>query len=284
MFSSLPPGMQLTLAFVVGAMLGSFLNVVIYRLPRILEQAWRAECLDFLELPAEPAADKLSLWFPGSHCPACQQPIRPWHNIPILGYLFLRGRCAHCRASISPAYPLVELITATLTALMVWRYGLNAAGLAAAAFTWALIALTGIDLRKQLLPDSITLPLLWAGLVVNSFGWFTDLSSALWGAVGGYLSLWSVYWPFKLLTGKEGMGYGDFKLLAALGAWLGWQYLPTLILCSSLVGIVFGLVIIYLKKQGREIPIAFGPYLAMAGWICLFFGGQALALTQRAFL
>jgi leader peptidase (prepilin peptidase)/N-methyltransferase len=180
-------------------------------------------------------------------------------------------------------YPLVEALTAVFTALVVWRYGATVEGFAALVLTWSLIALTGIDLKKHILPDSITLPLLWAGLIANSFGLFTDIQSAIWGAVGGYLSLWSVYWIFKLLTGKEGMGYGDFKLLAALGAWLGWQYLPTLILCSSVVGIFFGIVIIVMKRQGREIPIAFGPYLAAAGWICLFYGESALEMTRRAF-
>jgi leader peptidase (prepilin peptidase) / N-methyltransferase len=279
----LPMVATLGIAFILGAMLGSFLNVVIYRLPLILDQQWRADCLEYLELPAQPNEAKVSLWLPSSQCPGCGHSIRPWHNIPIFGYLLLRGRCTDCGVSISPVYPLVEALTGILTALVIWRFGASLEGLAAMCLTWSLIALTGIDLKKQILPDSITLPLLWAGLIANAFGLFTDIYSSLWGAVGGYLSLWSVYWLFKLVTGKEGMGYGDFKLLAALGAWLGWQYLPTLILCSSVVGIAFGIVIILMKRQGREIPIAFGPYLATAGWICLFFGETALSTTARIF-
>lgn len=281
--TELPLAALLTIAFVLGAMVGSFLNVVIYRLPRMLEQKWREECLDYLEMPAEKQDEKVSLVLPRSRCPSCKKAIKPWYNIPIFGYLLLGGRCAECRERISPVYPLVELLTGGFTLLVIWRVGANSQGLAAVFFTWSLIALTGIDIKKHILPDSITLPLLWAGLIVNSFGLFTDIQSSLWGAIGGYMSLWSVYWLFKLLTGKEGMGYGDFKLLAALGAWLGWQYLPTLILVSSVVGILFGIIIIVLKRQGREIPIAFGPYLATAGWICLFFGESALELTSRLF-
>lgn len=281
--AELPLAVVLGIAFILGAMVGSFLNVVIYRLPKMLDQMWRAECLDYLELPPEQSTEKLSLVLPRSRCPSCGNAIRPWHNIPIIGYLFLRGRCADCRQSISPAYPLVELLSAIITLAVIWRFGANIQGLTAIFFSWALIALTGIDLKKHILPDSITLPLLWAGLILANFGVFTDLESSLWGAVGGYMSLWSIYWLFKLLTGKEGMGYGDFKLLAALGAWLGWQFLPTLILVSSVVGIFFGIAIIFLKRQGREIPIAFGPYLAVAGWICLFFGESAIQFTSGLF-
>lgn len=281
--AELPLAFVLIVAFLLGAMVGSFLNVVIYRLPIMLEQRWRQESLEYLELPPESAEKKLSLILPRSRCPSCSAAIKPWHNIPVIGYLVLGGKCSACSSKISAAYPLVELLTACFTLLVVWQLGTGAQGLAGVFFTWSLIALTGIDLKKHILPDSITLPLLWAGLVVNSFGIFTDNQSALWGAIGGYLSLWSVYWLFKLLTGKEGMGYGDFKLLAALGAWLGWQFLPTLILVSSVVGIFFGVIIILMKRQGREIPIAFGPYLAVAGWICLFFGNSAIELTSRIF-
>lgn len=279
----LPMAVLLGVAFILGAMIGSFLNVVIYRLPLMLDQQWREECLDYLGLPPDTAKEKVSLILPGSRCPSCNTAIKPWHNVPILGYLFLRGQCANCQAKISPAYPVVELLTALFTLAVVWQFGANMQGFAAVLLTWCLIALTGIDIKKHILPDSITLPLLWAGLIANSFGLFTDIQSSLWGAIGGYMSLWTVYWLFKLITGKEGMGYGDFKLLGALGAWLGWQYLPTLILCSSLVGILFGVVIILAKRQGKEIPIAFGPYLATAGWICLFFGQSALELTSRVF-
>jgi leader peptidase (prepilin peptidase)/N-methyltransferase len=281
--AELPVAVVWGIAFVLGAMVGSFLNVVIYRLPRMLDQMWRKECLDYLELPPEQPDEQLSLVLPRSRCPSCGNAVRPWHNIPIIGYLLLRGRCADCQTKISSAYPLVELLTAGLTLAVVWRFGANIQGLAAILFTWSLIALTGIDLKKHILPDSITFLLLWAGLILSNFGVFTELESSLWGAVGGYMSLWSVYWLFKLLTGKEGMGYGDFKLLAALGAWLGWQYLPTLILVSSVVGIIFGIAIIFLKRQGKEIPIAFGPYLAVAGWICLFFGESAIQFTTGLF-
>lgn len=280
-FALLPLELVLAIAFILGAVVGSFLNVVIYRLPKILDQRWTADCRSFLEIKPDPSATeekKVSLLWPSSSCPKCKNKIRPWHNIPILGFLLLRGQCKDCSEPISPRYPIVELITALLSLVIIWKFGATLEGLAALCITWSLIALTGIDFDEHLLPDSITLPLMWAGLIANSFGLFTDLPSALWGAILGYMSLWSVYWVFKLVTGKEGMGFGDFKLLAALGAWLGWSYLPTIILMSSLVGLVFALLFMIFSGNKKGAPIAFGPYLAVAGWICLVLGEDVFAI------
>jgi len=271
-----------TCALVFGLMVGSFLNVVILRLPRSMEASWRAQCCELLEQPA-PAEDKVGIVFPASHCPSCKTPIKPWHNIPVISYLFLRGKCAHCKARISPRYPIIELSTAVLSVLVVAAWGPGMATLAALAITWCLIALTVIDFDTQLLPDSITLPLLWAGLIANSFGLITDLPSALWGAVFGYLSLWSVFWVFKIITGKEGMGYGDFKLLAALGAWVGWQMLPLIIILSSLVGAIIGIGLVILRGRDKNIPIPFGPYLAIAGWLALMWGEQLITRYLQFF-
>lgn len=277
----LPTELLLGIAFILGAVVGSFLNVVIYRLPKILDQRWTADCQNYLDIKAEASASekqKTSLLWPPSNCPKCKNKIRPWHNLPVLGYLILKGKCKDCSAPISARYPIVELISAIMSLAIIWQFGPTYQGLAALFITWALIALTGIDFDEHLLPDSITLPLMWAGLIANSFGLFTDLQSALWGAILGYLSLWSVYWVFKLVTGKEGMGFGDFKLLAALGAWLGWNYLPTIILMSSIVGLVFALLFMIFSGNKKGAPIAFGPYLAVAGWICLFLGPDVFAI------
>lgn len=256
----------------LGLVVGSFLNVVIHRLPIMMNQSWHRECCEFLEQPA-PSVTPLSLSVPNSRCPHCQAPIRAWQNIPIISYLVLRGKCAHCQAPISLRYPIVELVSGALSLAAGLQFGFDGPQiLGALVMIWCLIALTGIDMDTQLLPDSITLPLLWLGLLFNLGGVFTDLHSAVVGAVAGYLALWSVYWGFKLLTGKEGMGYGDFKLLAALGAWFGWQSLPLIILLSSFVGAAIGIVLIVAQRQGREVPMPFGPYLAGAGLLCLFFG------------
>ncbi len=260
----------------LGLVVGSFLNVVIYRLPLMMERQWHRDCCELLEVQDTIEDEPLSLAQPNSHCPHCKAPIRPWQNIPVLSYLLLRGRCGNCDAPISPRYPLVEAVTGAMSLSLAWFYGADLALLGALFFSWALITLTLIDLDHQLLPDSITLPLLWLGLALNILGTYTDLSSAVLGTIFGYLSLWSVYWLFKLATGKEGMGYGDFKLLAALGAWLGWQMLPLLILLSSLVGAICGLLLMVIRRRGRDVPIPFGPYLAMAGWICLLWGNQLL--------
>lgn len=266
--------------FIFGLLVGSFLNVVIYRLPKIMEQDWNEQCKEFisnngdiasLPLTSEPK-EPFNLMTPGSRCPHCGHRIKPWENIPIISYLMLGGKCSECKTKISARYPMIELVTGLLSIAVIYYTGINWNGLAALVFTWSLIALTMIDFDTYLLPDDITLPLLWIGLIVNSFNSFTDLPSALWGAVAGYLSLWSVYKLFKLLTGKEGMGYGDFKLLAALGAWMGWQMLPQIILLSSLVGAVIGISLIIIRGRDKNIPIPFGPYLAIAGWIAFVWG------------
>ncbi|WP_166264386.1 prepilin peptidase [Marinobacter caseinilyticus] len=256
--------------------IGSFLNVVILRLPKMMEQDWRCQCEEFLELPEQQrkTAERMTLSTPNSSCPSCGHEIKPWENIPVISYLLLRGKCSSCSTSISARYPVIEAVTAIFSVFTLYLMGPTLAGLWSLLLVWALITLTVIDFDTQLLPDSITLPLLWLGLILNSFGVLTDFNSAFWGAIAGYLSLWSVYLLFKLVTGKEGMGHGDFKLLAALGAWLGWQLLPAVILLSSVVGAVVGISLIVFKRQGREVPIPFGPYLAAAGLLSLWFGAE----------
>ena len=260
-------------AGLLGLCVGSFLNVVIHRLPRMMEREWHAQCAD-LRGEAPSPAEALSLARPRSRCPSCGHQITVLENIPIVSYLILRGKCSKCAAPISPRYPVVEAATGLLSAYAAWHFGPTPQALGALIMLWALIALTAIDLDTQLLPDSITLPLLWIGLALNLAGTYVDISSAVIGAMVGYLTLWSVFWLFKLLTGKEGMGYGDFKLLAALGAWLGWQMLPVVILLSSIVGAVVGIGLIVFSRHGRNTPIPFGPYLAAAGIIALFWGPQ----------
>nr|WP_320137012.1 A24 family peptidase [uncultured Amphritea sp.] len=307
------PWLATTLTGVFSLLVGSFLNVVIYRLPLMMEREWQqmAEeaaastetdttlpqavitetpletCIEtslptddlseaslLKEQPPENDNDKVfNLSHPASTCPHCGHLIRWYENIPLISYfLILRGRCSRCKTRISIRYPLIELITAAISAFIVYQFGFNTLALAIIFFSWCLITLTAIDLDHQLLPDKITLPLLWLGLIVNSFGYFTSLPSALWGAVLGYLSLWSVYWIFKLVTGKEGMGYGDFKLLAALGAWAGADMLPLIILASSLIGAVTGGLMILFRRHGSQTPMPFGPYLAGAGWVALLWG------------
>ena len=260
-----------------GLVVGSFLNVVIYRLPIMMESRWRKDCCELLEVAQEQADKPLNLATPNSHCPHCKAAIKPWQNIPVLSYIMLGGKCSNCAVKISPRYPLLELVTGLMTMALAWHFDLSLALLGAALLTWSLISLTMIDVDHQLLPDDITLPLLWLGLLLNLNGAYVSLPEAVIGAMAGYLSLWSIYWVFKLLTGKEGMGYGDFKLLAALGAWLGWQALPMIILLSSLVGAVCGITLMALKGRGKEVPIPFGPYLAMAGWIALLWGDAIMA-------
>ncbi|WP_317930908.1 A24 family peptidase [Halioxenophilus sp. WMMB6] len=269
------PPVLISVVFLLGLIVGSFLNVVIYRLPIMMQNQWRAECCEFLQQTDDNApAEAFNLVTPNSTCPHCQHRIKPWENIPVISYLFLRGKCANCKAPISIRYPLVETLTGLLSALLAWQYSYDWQLLALLFFTWALVSLTLIDIDHQLLPDAITLPLLWLGLLVNSQGIITDLHSAVIGAAAGYLSLWSVYWLFKLVTGKEGMGFGDFKLLAALGAWYGWQLLPLTILCSALVGAVLGTIMLRLKGKGQSTPIPFGPYLAIAGWVAMLWGNE----------
>jgi leader peptidase (prepilin peptidase)/N-methyltransferase len=287
----------------LGLLIGSFLNVVAYRLPIMLQREWRANAEYVLNLENQtpsvaaeptittdtvpfhnPISNELehpsnlertfNLMWPGSQCPQCGQKILAWQNIPVLSFLLLKGRCFQCKTPISKRYPLVEAITGLLSLVVVMQLGWSFLTLAALVFTWSLWALTLIDYDHQLLPDSITLPLLWLGLLINTQGLLVPLNYAVWGAVGGYLSLWSVYWVFKLITGKEGMGYGDFKLLAALGAWMGWQALPTIILLSSFVGAVVGITLIFLQGRSKNQPIPFGPYLAAAGWLYLLWGQE----------
>lgn len=282
LISALQAQTNLTLisAAIFGLLIGSFLNVIIYRLPKMMERDWQEQCRDFIatngditNLPTQGASvEPFNLMVPRSRCPSCGHQIRAWENIPVISYLALGGKCSACKTKISARYPIIELTTGLLSVAAIYYVGFSWQGLAALAFTWSLIALTMIDFDTYLLPDDITLPLLWLGLIVNSFGGFTDLPSALWGAIAGYLSLWSVYKVFKLLTGKEGMGYGDFKLLAALGAWMGWQMLPQIILLSSLVGAVIGISLIVIRGRDKNIPIPFGPYLAIAGWIAFIWG------------
>lgn len=265
------PGPLLLLTGLIGLAVGSFLNVVIHRLPIMMDRDWAAQCAELRGEEMTPG-DTLTLAKPRSRCPSCGHVITAMENIPLLSWLLLRGRCSACGTPIGVRYPLVELLAGLLSAACAIAFGPTLQLVAALIFVWALIALTFIDLDTQLLPDSITLPLVWAGLVINLLGGFTDLESAVTGAIAGYLVLWAVFWGFKLVTGKEGMGYGDFKLLAAIGAFLGWQVLPVVILLSSLVGAVVGIAMIALRSHGREVPIPFGPYLAAAGLIALFFG------------
>ena len=264
----------------LGLIVGSFLNVVILRLPKMMEQSWRRECCELLDQPLSDE-DPLTLSYPGSQCPGCGTAIKPWHNIPVISWLTLRGRCAQCGMRISARYPIVELLTALLSGFAAWQFGFGPEAISALVLIWVLIALTGIDMKTQLLPDSMTLPLLWLGLGVNLFSVWTPLSSAVMGAMLGYGSLWSVFWMFKLVTGKEGMGYGDFKLLGALGAWFGWQAVPLMILLSSFVGAALGIAILIARRQGRDTPMPFGPYLAGAGLLTLFFGDTLITEYLR---
>jgi leader peptidase (prepilin peptidase)/N-methyltransferase len=263
------------LAGIIGLLIGSFLNVVIYRLPIMMQRGWRKECLEYLQISSE--ADQaeetpFNLIIPLSHCPGCNTPIKPYQNIPVFSYLLLRGRCATCGCRISMRYPIIEAFTAISSFMVAWHFGYTPQAAFALLLTWSLIALTFIDVDHQLLPDSIILPMLWLGIFLSLFNVYTDAHASIIGAIAGYLALWSVFHLFKLATGKEGMGYGDFKLLALFGAWLGWQYLPIIILLSSLVGAVIGLGMIIFAKHDHNVPIPFGPYLAAAGWIALLWG------------
>ena len=260
--------------------IGSFLNVVIHRMPKMMERQWRAEVAEAngQTVPDEPS---YNLMLPRSQCPACGHAITAMENIPVISYLVLRGKCAGCSAPISPRYPLVELFTAGVSGVVAWHFGFGWTTAAALLFVWAMIALAFIDLDTFFLPDDITLPLLWAGLLVNMGGVFVDLQTAVIGAVAGYLSLWLVYWGFKLATGKEGMGYGDFKLLAAIGAWLGWKMLPVVIMLSSVVGAIIGISLIALARHERSRPIPFGPYLVLAGLIAMVWGDAIVQYYLR---
>lgn len=267
------PAFFISFITIIGLMVGSFLNVVIYRLPVMMKRSWLQQCA---ELRNEPIAElpAFNLITPRSACTQCGHKLSALENIPVISYFFLRGRCSQCQTRISLCYPLVETVTALVSGLVAWHFGFGWLTVATLFFVWALIALAVIDLNTQLLPDDITLPLLWAGLLVNMNNGFTDIHSAIIGAVAGYLSLWCIYWCFKLITGKEGMGYGDFKLLSAIGAWLGWSMLPLVILFSSLVGTVVGIGLIIAARLNKNIPIPFGPYLVGGALIALFWGNK----------
>ncbi len=272
------PWLFVASASLFGLIIGSFLNVVIYRLPKMMEREWRQECAEYFpESNIQVPEGKLTLSTPRSTCPSCQTPLRIIDNVPVISWLLLRGKCAHCHAPISARYPLIELLTAAMSFLVAQHFGFSYFTIALLFFSYFLIAATFIDLDTMLLPDQLTLPLLWAGLSLSLLGVSpVTLQDAVIGAIAGYLALWSVYWLFKLATGKEGMGYGDFKLLSALGAWLGWQQLPLIILLSSLVGLVFGIIQLRLKKQGIDKAFPFGPYIAIAGWIALLWGHEII--------
>jgi len=252
---------------------GSFLNVVIYRFPLMLEKNWKSQCRELLDLKQE-IEKEITLSKPASTCPNCQHKIRAWENIPVVSYLFLKGKCSQCRTHISFQYPAIEILTALLSLVVAINFGVSWQTLAGMVLTWSLIAMAMIDLHKMILPDDLTLPVLWLGLLLSLFNIFTDPVSSIIGAVAGYMILWMVYQTFKLLTGKEGMGYGDFKLLALFGAWFGWEQLPLVIILSSATGAVIGITMMLIKKHQREQPIPFGPYLAIAGWICMLWGSQ----------
>lgn len=281
-------------AALLGLIVGSFLNVVILRLPVMMENEWRRQCaeLDATEggehsadasIPKQDTAEPFNLMVPRSRCPHCGHQIRAIDNIPILSYLLLRGRCAACRHPISARYPIIEAVSGLLSMAVAWHFGFTWAAMAALFLTWALIALSMIDFDHQLLPDNITIPFIWIGLALGLLALFTDVRSAVIGAIVGYLSLWSVYQLFKILTGKEGMGYGDFKLLAMLGAWMGWQYLLVIVLLSSVVGAAVGITLTTVMGRDRSIPIPFGPYLAAAGWLALLWGDELIATYWRWF-
>jgi len=276
-YLSANPMMFAVICGVLGLLIGSFLNVMIFRLPVMMEREWREQCEMLLAEDDEDVNelsgnDRFNLAKPDSRCPKCKKPIAFWENIPVISYALLRGKCRHCQTRISFRYPLVELITALLSVAVALHFGFSMQVLFALILTWALIALTFIDYDTQLLPDDITLPLIWLGLLISLGNVFVDSTTSIIGAVAGYLSLWLVYQTFKLLTGKEGMGFGDFKLLALLGAWLGWQMLPVVILLSSFAGAIIGISLVVFKKHNKDKPIPFGPYLAIAGWIALLYG------------
>lgn len=271
------PFAYISLVGIIGLIVGSFLNVVIYRLPIMMQRGWRKDCIEYLGLDAAAyqevgRGEVFNLLLPLSRCPYCQTPIKPYQNIPVLSYILLKGRCSACHHSISARYPIIEALTGLLSAIVAWQFGFSGQTFFALVLTWSLIALSFIDIEHQLLPDSITLPLTWLGLLLSLWGCFTDAHASIIGAIAGYLLLWSVYHVFKLATGKEGMGFGDFKLLAMFGAWLGWQYLPQIVLLSSLVGAVVGIGMILVGNLERSKPIPFGPYLAIAGWLALLWG------------
>ena len=264
-------GIFYTFVTLIGLSIGSFLNVVIYRFPLMLESDWKSQCRELLEL-GEKTESKVTLSSPASTCPKCKHKIRFWENIPVISYIFLKGKCSECHTSISIQYPLIELLTAVLSLVVAINFGVSWQTLFGLVLTWSLVAMSVIDLHKLILPDDITLPILWLGLLLSLFGIFVEPTNSIIGAIAGYMVLWLVFQGFKLLTGKEGMGYGDFKLLALFGAWFGWELLPLIIILSSASGAIIGIFMMVFKNQNRETQIPFGPYLAIAGWICLIWG------------
>ena len=279
------PGFFIFAMALLGMCIGSFLNVVIYRLPIMMQRDWHEQCCELLDIKNEDVTkqEKFNLTLPRSTCPACKHKITALENIPVISYLFLKGRCSSCKVKISPQYPIIEIVTGLMTAYVAWHFGFSLQTLCAVFFTWALISLSMIDLEHSLLPDDITLPFMWLGLACNIFGVFTDIYSSLIGAILGYSILWIIFISFKAATGKEGMGYGDFKLLALLGAWLGWQYLPLIILLSSITATVIGISMIIFKGRDKAAAFPFGPYLAIAGWIALIWGDQLIGIYLSSF-
>lgn len=269
-------GIFYTFITLIGLTVGSFLNVVIYRLPLMLENDWKSQCRELLEIEAQ-EEQAVTLSKPASTCPKCQHKIRAWENIPVISYLFLKGKCSQCHTAISIQYPLIEILTAVLSLTVAVKFGVTWQTVFGLILTWSLITMSVIDLHKLILPDNITLPILWLGLLISLFNIFIDPANSIIGAIAGYMILWTIFQAFKLLTGKEGMGFGDFKLLALFGAWLGWELLPLLIILSSASGAIIGITMIAFNKQKRNTQIPFGPYLAIAGWICLIWGQQIMA-------
>jgi len=282
-FIAVNPNIFILIVAILSLFIGSFLNVVIYRLPLMMEQSWSEECRVYLGLKPHTETEKLNLYLPFSHCPQCKKKIRPWHNIPILSYLWLRGRCAYCNASISIRYPLVEALTCIVSIYVAWKFGFEWSTLAALFFTWICICLTFIDLDYHLLPDQLTLLLLWLGLFVSLFGFFCTSQDAILGAIAGYIIFALTQLIFGWATKKTGMGQGDFKFLAALGAFLGWQTLPLVILLASISGIIIAFTHMLIKRNFKSIPLPFGPYLAVAGWICLLWGKEIMRYYLEAF-
>ncbi|MQT58725.1 prepilin peptidase [Pseudomonas sp. FSL R10-0399] len=271
---TLSPGAFIACALVLGLLVGSFINVLAWRLPKMLEQDWQAQARELLGLPAPAKGPVYNLMLPRSHCPHCQHTLRAWENIPLLSYLVLRGKCSQCKTAISLRYPLTELTCAVLSGVVAWHFGASPQAGWMLLLTWGLLGICLIDLKHQIVPDVLVLPLMWLGLLLNTFETFTSLIQAVWGAALGYLSLWSIFWLFKLLTGKDGMGYGDFKLLALFGAWGGMAIVPLTIVLSSLLGALVGLALLAMRRAQASTPIPFAPYLAIAGWIALLWGGQ----------
>ena len=271
---TLSPGAFIACALVLGLLVGSFINVLAWRLPKMLEQDWQTQARELLGLPAPAKGPVYNLMLPRSHCPHCQHPLRALENIPLLSYLVLRGKCSQCKTAISLRYPLTELTCAVLSGVVAWHFGLTPQAGWMLLLTWGLLGICLIDLKHQIVPDVLVLPLMWLGLLLNTFETFTSLTQAVWGAALGYLSLWSIFWLFKLLTGKDGMGYGDFKLLALFGAWGGMAIVPLTIVLSSLLGALVGLALLAMRRAQASTPIPFAPYLAIAGWIALLWGGQ----------